>query len=103
MPLGAYAPVRYTSTGTKISLDCAETSCTAPRAPAAASARAAACFLNIAFISSSSLGLPSSCAAVPDASMRKGPEPQFLLADRPQAREPARLDDQEEHDERAEE
>src|SRR5271165_7065126 len=36
------------------------------------------------------------------ASMRERPEPQLLLADRPQPRQAVRLDDQEEDDQRAE-
>src|SRR5258706_6848901 len=99
MPLGAYAPVRYTSTGTKISLDCARASCMAPTPPAAASAMAAALILMVLFISSSSSLMVLRCF---DASVRERPEPQLFLADRPEAREPARLHDQEEYDERPE-
>src|SRR4051812_17757884 len=95
MPFGAYAPVRYTSTGTKISLDCAAASCTAPKAPATASATAAALVLMLFISSSFSL-------RVLQLSVRERPEPQLFLPDRPEAREAARLDDQEEDDERPE-
>src|SRR5687768_12304867 len=90
----------------KISLaDCAAASCAAPKAPATASASAAALVLMVRFISlSSSLGCSwlRSTGIDETASVRERPEPQLLLADRPQAREPARLDDQEEDDERPE-
>ena len=66
----------------------------APSAPATASATAAAFILNMRFISILLLW----CSGL----VRKGPEPELLLADRPEAREPQRLHDQEEDDERSE-
>src|SRR6266550_4706410 len=77
----------------KISFDCAATSCTAPRAPATASASAAALVLMKRFM------LSPPCVR---RLVRKRPHPQLLLPDRPETREAVRLDDEEEDDEGAE-
>src|SRR5262245_10128613 len=77
----------------KISFDCAVASWTAPSTPVTARASAAALSLN--FISPPPLRWVL-------RSMRERPKPELLLAYRPEARKPARLDDQEEHDQGAE-
>src|SRR6185436_18645138 len=77
----------------KISLACAAASCAMPSAPATAIASAAAWVL----IECLMLLPPLMCGSV-----RKRPQPQLLLPDRPEPREAVRLDDEEEDDEGAE-
>src|SRR5438874_10773699 len=91
MPLGANGPVRYTSSGMKISFACPETGIGASTGPAATSTASSA----IAEARSVMCGSPS-------LSVRKRPEPELFLGDLPQTRESVRLDDQEQDDEAAE-
>src|SRR5262245_39233530 len=88
MPLGAYGPVRYTSSGRKSSLDWA-----AARVGAAmTSAVNAASHIFRTFI----------VFSFRQRLVRKRPQPELLFRDLPEPRQPARLDDQKEDDQSAE-
>src|SRR5688572_2473613 len=99
MPFGAYGPVRYDSTGKNCSLAWA---CAAPLTAteaAVASAAHSRPALALRFIS---IPPPEKRPSMIAPSVRERPEPQLLLADRPQAGQPVRLQDQENHDQGAE-
>src|SRR5215813_3703058 len=98
MPLGAYGPVRYTSSGMNSSLPWASAIPASGAPTSAVTTKPTRTFLPLIRSSSAaSMGAASN----PD-SMRKGPQPELLLRDLPQPCEAARLGDQEEDDERAE-
>src|SRR6266852_4276611 len=88
MPLGAYGPVRYTSSGMNTSLGWAAASI-----GAAITSAASAAIQILPTLMTLSLRLRS---------VGKRPESQLLFRDLPEPRQPSRLDDQEENDQSAE-
>src|SRR5688572_17745888 len=87
IPLGAYGPVRYTSSGMKMSLPWAATD-DGPTAGAAATNIARAAIASV---------LTLMCSP-PRVLVRERPEPQLLLGDLPQPRQALGLDDQKQDD-----
>src|SRR5262245_3937477 len=99
VPLGANGPVRYTSSGMKISFACANTpvaSGAATRATMSAPTSHLLTFMPVSPLSAERLMSPN------DLSVRERPEPQLLLRDLPEPRESVRLDHEEENDQATE-
>src|SRR5262245_2669683 len=98
MPLGAYGPVRYTSSGTNTSLPWAS----AAPAPSPPTSTAIDTPINHLLMFMLSSGDANVGASSNPRSMRKRPQPKLFLRDLPEPGQAVRLGDQEHDDERAE-